>query len=155
MTDIISLFDLESIRTIAKNIVPTIAPITFIYLYLKDSQTYFLILSLISLFFLAFYINLNERMILLAGRKISSIKVSKEYQLGEKIGAFFLKDKVWIISLIISFLFSIIAFVLLCFNLVDRTTWILWFLCLFAAFYYLTGLISSVYIGRKYWDLLK
>ena len=149
MDDITSLFNMQSMIKIAKNVMPTVSPITFIYLFLLNKQILMLVLSIISMLFLAFYVNFSEIMVQIGTIKFQSKKLTN-MQLGKKITAFLFTDKLMLLNVLMGFIFTFVAFIFLLFNLVDTITWILFFLCLFAGCYYITRFLSYGYVGHKY-----
>ncbi|MFH1828717.1 MAG: hypothetical protein ABH824_05665 [Nanoarchaeota archaeon] len=145
MGNMLGLFDIDGIEKLARNLTPTVAPVSFIYLFLINQKTYLFVLALLSLLFLAFYINMGK-----IASVVSMIKLKKSKPLSlekaylEVIGSL-AKNRLYWISLFTSYLWPVVAVIILYMNLSDQITYVLFFLCLFAIFHKVTYLMVHIY----------
>ncbi len=148
--DFAQYIDIDAVRKLAKNILPVIVPVTFIYLFYLNKTWYLLVLSIISLIFLALYINLFERLFLAGQRKAETKKCETVDKYSMVLILTFCKDRFFQVMILLSAIFSLVAFIFICLNLNDVVTWILFFLIIFAMAHYITAFVSSAYVGSIY-----
>ena len=153
MIEILNLLDIKSFRKTTKNLVPVIAPITFIYLYLINQFSLFLVLAIISLGITAFHFNLWDRLVQVIQMKYDKEiknKKTNKIKLSNKLGTFLINDKLMRISLILCIIISILAFIFILINLNNSITWILFFLCVFSLFEYFSSFLTILYVMFQY-----